>query len=73
MLIQLAEHEVEVGLLRELLQRVRRLDDPQVGRGGVEVALGRGEDDLAEVFGLEGSGFLQEYITYYSALLISFL
>ena len=70
-LIQLAEHEVEVWLLRELLQRIRRLDDPQVGRGGVEVALGRGED--AEVFGLEGSGFLQEYITYYSALLKSFL
>ena len=41
-LIQLAEHEVEVRRLRKLLQRVRRLDHPGVGRGGVEAALGTG-------------------------------
>ena len=40
-LIQLAEHEVKVGLLGKLLQRVRRLDHPEVGLGGVEAALGR--------------------------------
>ena len=51
MLIQLAEHEVEVGLLGKLLQRVRRLHNPKAGRGGVEVAFGRGVDDRGDVSG----------------------
>ena len=51
MLIQLAEHEVEVVLLGKLLQRVGRLHHPPVGRGGVEVAFGRGVDDRGDVSG----------------------
>ena len=44
-LVQLAEHEVEVGLLRELGERVGGLHHPQVSPRGVEAALGRVEDD----------------------------
>ena len=51
MLIQLAEHEVEVGLLGKLLQRVGRLHHPAVGWGGVEAAFGRGVDDRGHVPG----------------------
>ena len=51
MFIQLAEHEVEVVLLGKLLQRVGRLHNPKAGRGGVEVAFGRGVDDRGDVSG----------------------
>ena len=36
-LVQLAEHEVKVWLLRELLQRVRGLDYPKVANGQIRV------------------------------------
>ena len=44
-LVQLAEHEVKVGLFRKLHERVGGLYHPQVSRRGVKVALGKGEDD----------------------------